>query len=158
MCELNSHQHEHCFANNRKYSTLFTSFSDVHKCTQCIHTVCTFILYVEFMTLTLLQEKKKTFLKADFFFSCRKIKKKVWQQFPVTGDKWLRYGNLSAASTHRKWDRRKITNYREMVPWWSLSVMLQWHTVTASTGTGCEAQDFCNVDAEALGPWIIWEN
>jgi len=74
----------------------------------------------------------------------------------VTGDKWLRYGNLSTVSTHRKWDLQKITNYSELVPWWFLSLMPLWHTVTASTGTGCEAQDFCHVYAE--GPWIIWEN
>ena len=31
----------------------------------------------------------------------------------MTGDKWLRGGNLSPASTNRKWDLRMITNCRE---------------------------------------------
>lgn len=31
----------------------------------------------------------------------------------MTGDKWLRGGSLSTASTNRKWDLRTITNCRE---------------------------------------------
>lgn len=124
----------------------------------CIVFVFSYCMLSEFMTLG--------FCKSWFFFSCRKPKKKkAWQQFPVTGDKWLRYENLSATSTHRKWDLRKITNYsesavihRELVPWWSFSLMLHRHNFQHRDwmwGTGLLS---CLGCSKQRCPWIIWEN
>lgn len=131
----------------------------MNTCKPCIfYSVCIFILYA-------VRVYDSWLLQKLIFFFLQKAKKKVWQQFPVTGDKWLRYGNLSATSTHRKWDLRKITNYsesavihRELVPWWSFSLMLHWHNFQHRDwmwGTGLLS---CLGCSKQRSQWIIREN